>query len=374
MRKTLGDSSWMRSVTRSLIRLAASPISLLSLTSLTVAPLSRGRAAIMSSASDETAKMKVAELREALMVLGEPTSGKKAELVARLESARRAVTKTPPPKRKKGAVDVSSATTTTSPAPRRRKGEPLELEPPEGWRATYDLITELRADRTAVVDTMGSEAIADGSGSGMSVVDRDYQTLVSLMLSSQTKDTVNAATMVKLRAHGLSVENILATSDETLDELIHAVGFHNNKVRFIKEASAIIQRDHGGAIPTTMEGLMALPGVGPKMALIVMRVAFGKVEGISVDTHVHRISNQLAWTGGAPTKTPEKTREAIEAWMPRDIWGDVNLLLVGFGQEIQTEKPKLLRKCLACSDPQAALALVGVCGVDVDREMAKLEK
>lgn len=317
--------------------------------------------------------MKVVELREALKVLGEPTTGKKADLVARLEAARRAVTKTPPPKRKKGAGD-DVVVVTTSPVPRRRKGEPLELEPPEGWRATYDLITELRADRTAVVDTMGSEAIAEGAGSGMSVVDRDYQTLVSLMLSSQTKDTVNAATMEKLRAHGLSVENILATSDETLDELIRAVGFHNNKVKYIKEASAIIQRDYGGAIPTTMEGLMALPGVGPKMALIVMRVAFGKVEGISVDTHVHRICNQLGWTGGTPTKTPEKTREAIEAWMPRGIWGDVNLLLVGFGQEIQTEKPKLLRKCLACSDPQAALALVGVCGVDVERELAKLEK
>ena len=348
-----------------------SPVSLLSLTSLTVAPLStRGRTVV----SDESASMKVAELREALLVLGEKATGKKAELVARLEAAR-AVTRTPPPKRKKGAVVDDLVATTTSPAPRRRKGVPLELEPPEAWRTTYDLITELRADRTAVVDTMGSEAIADGSGSGMSVVDRDYQTLVSLMLSSQTKDTVNAATMVKLRAHGLSVDSILATSDETLDELIHAVGFHNNKVRFIKGASAIIQRDHGGAIPSTMEGLMALPGVGPKMALIVMRVAFGKVEGISVDTHVHRICNQLGWTGGTPsTKTPEKTREAIEAWMPRDIWGDVNLLLVGFGQEIQTEKPKLLRKCLACSDPQAALALVSVCGVDVDREMAKMAK
>lgn len=59
--------------------------------------------------------------------------------------------------------------------------------------------------------------------------------------------------------------------------------------------------------------------------------------------------------------------------MPRDIWGDVNLLLVGFGQEIQTEKPKLLRKCLDCSDPKEALALVATCGLDVDKELSKLQ-
>ena len=81
----------------------------------------------------------------------------------------------------------------------------LLLEPPAGWRATYDLIVELRADRTAVVDTMGSEALSELGGTA----DMEYQTLVSLMLSSQTKDTVNAAAMLQLRAHGLSVEHIL---------------------------------------------------------------------------------------------------------------------------------------------------------------------
>eukprot|EP00908_Phaeocystis_cordata_P002871 Transcript_13115.p4 GENE.Transcript_13115~~Transcript_13115.p4 ORF type:complete len:124 (-),score=55.56 Transcript_13115:142-513(-) len=110
------------------------------------------------------------------------------------------------------------------------------------------------------------------------------------------------------------------------------------------------------------------------MAIIIMRVAYGEVVGISVDTHVHRIANQLGWAGAAPTKTPEKTRAALEAWMPREIWGDVNLLLVGFGQEIQTEKPKLVRKALACSDPAAARALLARCGVDVERVEAALAK
>ena len=89
----------------------------------------------------------------------------------------------------------------------------------------------------------------------------EYQTLISLMLWSQTKDTVNAATMLKLRAHGLTVENILATTDANLFELIRAVGFNNNKVKYIKQTTAILQAEHGGRVPDTMEGLLALPGV-----------------------------------------------------------------------------------------------------------------
>ena len=268
---------------------------------------------------------------------------------------------------------ASSSDAAPSPSPKKRARSPKKeapaLAPPAGWRSTYDLITELRADRTAVVDSMGSEAIATSAGSAE---ERNYQVLVSLMLSSQTKDTTNAATMAKLRAHGLTMANILATSDERLDELIFACGFHNNKVKYIKATTRILVDEYGGAVPDTLEALTALPGVGPKMALICLNVCFDKIVGISVDTHVHRISNQLGWTGGgAPTKNPEATRAALESWMPRDVWGDVNLLLVGLGQEVQTEKEKLLRKALACSDPPAALRLLDVCGVDVAKEGAK---
>uniref|UniRef100_A0A7S0LNJ2 Endonuclease III homolog n=1 Tax=Coccolithus braarudii TaxID=221442 RepID=A0A7S0LNJ2_9EUKA len=274
------------------------------------------------------------------------------------------------PSKAKSTLSLPAPNPKNKPRSNGVKPVPLTLAPPSGWRAIWDLIVELRADRTAVVDRMGSEAIS----SSAPAQSRAYETLISLMLSSQTKDTVNLATMLKLREHGLTVDNILATPDEQLNELIHAVGFHNNKVRFIKQSTAILREQHGGRVPDTMEGLLALPGVGPKMAIIVLRVVYGKVVGISVDTHVHRISNQLGWTGPVATKLPEQTRGAIEAWMPSDIWADVNLVLVGLGQEIQTEKPKLLRKCLECSDPDAALALVARLGLDVPRERAKLAK
>lgn len=267
------------------------------------------------------------------------------------------------------ATMSTRASQASSAAPRGRK-RALEVAEPPGWRRQFDMIKELRKDRTAVVDSMGAEQAAAGAADA----DRPYHTLISLMISSQTKDTVNAQTMRKLRAHGLSVENILATPDEILNELIREVGFHNNKTRYIKETTRIIAADHGGRVPDTMEALLALPGVGPKMALILLHVAFGQCVGISVDTHVHRIANQLQWTGAEPTRAPEKTREALEAWMPRDVWPEVNVLLVGFGQEIQADRQKLLGKCLAASDPEYALDLVRTCGLKVEAELVKRDK
>ena len=70
------------------------------------------------------------------------------------------------------------------------------------------------------------------------------------------------------------------------------------------------------------------------MAIILTRVCFGKVDGISAFLiwQVHRIANQLGWAGRGGAKTPEQTRAALESWMPAELWKDVNLLLVGLGQ------------------------------------------
>jgi len=86
---------------------------------------------------------------------------------------------------------------------------------------------------------------------------------------------------------------------------------------------------HSSDIPSTIEGLVSLPGVGPKMAYLCMSAAWGRDEGIGVDVHVHRITNLWGWH---KTKTPEETRITLEAWLPRDKWHDINHLLVGFGQ------------------------------------------
>ncbi|CAH1794331.1 unnamed protein product [Owenia fusiformis] len=212
---------------------------------------------------------------------------------------------------------------------------------PQHWNQVLTNIREMRKERDAPVDTMGCDRIADQNASPP--VFR-YQVLLSLMLSSQTKDQITSAAMEKLRVHGCNIENILKTSDQKLGELIHPAGFWKKKVQYIKRTSEMLRDIYDGDIPDSVQGLCTLPGVGPKMAHIVMMVAWNKVTGIGVDIHVHRISNRLGWVK-KPTKQPEETRVALEDWLPRDLWRETNGLLVGFGQ--QTCLP-VNPKCITC--------------------------
>lgn len=83
------------------------------------------------------------------------------------------------------------------------------------------------------------------------------------------------------------------------------------------------------------------------MAHILMRVAWGVVTGIGVDTHVHRIANRLKWVK-TETKTPEDTRIALESWAPFGLWWEINELLVGFGQNTCKPVHPLCGQCLNC--------------------------
>lgn len=78
------------------------------------------------------------------------------------------------------------------------------------------------------------------------------------------------------------------------------------------------------------------------MAHLCMKTAWNEITGIGVDTHVHRISNRLGWV---ETKTPEETRKSLQRWLPKELWDEVGLLLVGFGQ--QTCQP-VRPQCATC--------------------------
>jgi endonuclease-3 len=113
---------------------------------------------------------------------------------------------------------------------------------------------------------------------------------------------------------------------------------------------------------------MSLPGVGPKMAFIVESIAFDRCSGIGVDTHMHRMFNDLKWVSST---NPEGTREELEGWLPKEKWGEINYLWVGFGQETQQQKEKVLRKAIACSAPGDALMLMKRLRLDVLKEGKK---
>lgn len=231
------------------------------------------------------------------------------------------------------------------------------IDAPDGWEKTLETIKRWRAEGPrAAVDTMGCEKIADVEGEaegGDTAKYRRYLTLTSAMLSSQTKDEINHAAMARLRAHGCTPENILNTDEDALDALINPVGFHRRKAQYLRATAKILLEQYGGDIPPSVETLCALPGVGPKMAYLVMNVGWGEPTGICVDVHVHRISERLGWVpehvlgkNGSPRKkTPEDTRAALESWLPKDEWIEINPLLVGFGQLTCTP---LRPKCHEC--------------------------
>ena len=240
-------------------------------------------------------------------------------------------------------LDIEDAVAGSLPHPRKAKRQPAKrvvdpatgdatVEAPPNWRAQYAAVQEMRRRHLAPVDTVGCERLADDDRPPK--VQR-YQHLTALMLSSQTKDTTTALAMNRLRKElpggGLTAENVLRADPVRLNELIHAVGFHNNKTKYLQATAAILIKEHKGDISESAAELMKLPGVGPKMAHLCMSAAWGRTEGIGVDVHVHRITNLLGWH---VTRTPEETRMSLEAWLPREKWHEINGLLVGFGQTI----------------------------------------
>ena len=227
-----------------------------------------------------------------------------------------------------------------------------ERAPPKNWEECLAKIKAMRKNGPlAPVDTMGCEKIAETSDEKQ----KRYRTLISAMLSSQTKDQINHATMNKLIALNKdTAEGILNTTEDDLDEIIHQVGFHRNKAKYLRAAAKICVEKYGGDIPPDLESLVELPGVGPKMGHLIMNVGWEKPSGICVHVHVHRITERLGWVSescavtnaGSPRKrTPEDTRVALENWLPKDEWVEINPLLVGFGQLYCTP---LRPKCSEC--------------------------
>jgi endonuclease-3 len=342
-----------------------------------------GRSAILATDSVAWSSMTVAQLKEKLKERNLPVSGVKAVLIDRLQAngkeaakiptkrsstkskpATKTATKTPT-KTKRGSPTKTKSPSKSPRSPKREKIVPGSLDPPPNWERIYSLVEELRSDRSAPVDTDGGEALPE-KHLGEKVY--RFQVLTALMLSSQTKDAVVGETMRILQRHGLTVENIHQTDHETLNGLIKKVGFHNNKTKFMKQAAEIILTEYNGDIPPNADEMMKLPGVGPKMAYIVENIAFDKASGIGVDTHMHRMFNDLKWV---TSKTPEGTREQLEGWLPRNKWSEINYLWVGFGQEVQQQQEKMLRKCLDCSSPSEALKLVKKLRLDVKKEAKK---
>ncbi|CAJ0632373.1 5093_t:CDS:2 [Entrophospora sp. SA101] len=247
-------------------------------------------------------------------------------------------------------VDDPSAITSSPKKKRNVDGNKLFSmvnNPPLNWETVYSSIKEYRKNTIAPVDTMGCNKLADGPNEKITPQTSRFQSLIALMLSSQTKDLITSSTMQYLKKNlpgGLTIDSILKVDEKFLDECISKVGFHNKKANYIKQTAKICKEKYGGDIPDTIEGLLDLPGVGPKMAYLCMHTAWDQNQGIGVDVHVHRISNRLGWSNSEKAG-PEATRKSLETWLPHSLWQEINLLLVGFGQTTCLPRNPICSKC-----------------------------
>ena len=174
-------------------------------------------------------------------------------------------------------------------------------------------------------DEPAVEKIADDQA------DDPFQVLIATMLSAQTRDAVTHAASTRLFRVARTPKSMARLTTAQVQRLIYPVSFYRHKAVHVRQACEQILSRFGGRVPTTMEELLTLPGVGRKTANLVLILSFRSRKNICVDTHVHRISNRLGWV---KTRTPEETEQALYRRTRERWWPYINLYLVTWGQNV----------------------------------------
>jgi endonuclease-3 len=173
--------------------------------------------------------------------------------------------------------------------------------------------------------------------------DDPFQVLIATMLSAQTRDAVTAAASERLFGVARTPRTMAKLPVSRIEKLIYPVSFYRNKAVHVRQACEQILKRYGGRVPTTMEDLLTLPGVGRKTANLVLILAHASPDNICVDTHVHRIANRLGWV---TTRTPEETEHALYRATHRRWWPIINLYLVTWGQNVCRPVYPLCPQCV----------------------------
>jgi endonuclease-3 len=177
-----------------------------------------------------------------------------------------------------------------------------------------------------------------------------WELLVATILSAQCTDVrVNMVTPELFRRFPTPAAMSKATLPQ-LEALIRTTGFYRNKAKSIQGAARKIVSDFNGQVPQTLAELITIPGVARKTANVVLGVAYGKAEGIVVDTHVFRIVHRL---GLAKSETPEKVEQELMRILPRSRWISFSHQIIHHGRAVcVARKPK----CDRCNLEQLCTA------------------
>ncbi|RKI12365.1 endonuclease III [Corallococcus sp. AB030] len=237
------------------------------------------------------------------------------------------------------AVKKQSRSTTTGPrrAPRAQSARTAHAAPSDTDKLPFDIEEVLRRVRHEVrsfADAAMFELAAKGHGSL-------FEQLIACILSIRTLDEISLPASLRLLGRAHTPEALSRLTPAEIDALIRPVTFHEGKAHQVHAIAVRTRDEFQGQLPADPDVLQSFKGVGPKCAHLALGIACGH-EVISVDIHVHRVTNR--W-GYVKASTPERTLAALEAVLPRPYWVELNRLLVPFGKHVCTgSRPK----CSTC--------------------------
>lgn len=209
----------------------------------------------------------------------------------------------------------------------------------------HDLLSSLAGDSHDSDGINEMNAVEDCDG----VDNRSFVSLCAAVLSAQTRDRASISGIQKLSdsigPRGLQKDDSSATRrfpdfspaalalapPSLIEQCLKGVNYFKTKAKRLGQIAALLLKNHAGRVPATFDELTALPGVGAKVANLVLSVTFGKDAGMVVDTHVHRVARRLGWSDG---NVPEKTRTDLEQFMSSEIREHATIRLIAFGQTI----------------------------------------
>ena len=170
-----------------------------------------------------------------------------------------------------------------------------------------------------------------------------YQLAVATILSAQcTDERVNAVTPT-LFERWPSAADLAGARPRELEKVIRPTGFFRNKTKSLIGMARAVVDEHGGEIPDTMEALVDLPGIGRKTANVILGNAFGKDEGVVVDTHVRRLSRRLRFT---THEDPKKIEKDLMDLFPRERWTMLSHILIFHGRRVCVARRPKCEECV----------------------------
>lgn len=171
--------------------------------------------------------------------------------------------------------------------------------------------------------------------------EQPWQLLVAIMLSAQSTDKQVEEALPRLFERFRTAGQMAEAPIEEIEEAIRSVGLYKNKAKNIKKCCRQIVEEYGGEVPANIDEVLKLAGVGRKTATLFLADAYG-IPGVTVDTHVFRISRRLGWAFG---KNPVEVEKELQKVLPEEHWNRINFQLIYLGRTVCTARKARCGEC-----------------------------